>query len=119
MFRSMIGRTGSVGRVVIVAMKPKAGRAADLKRLVAAHVPTLRAENLVTDRRPIIMEAQDGTVVEVFEWVSVEAIAAAHSNPVVLAMWEQYDGLCDFVPISTIAETGELFAEFAPLDPDP
>jgi hypothetical protein len=34
-------------------------------------------------------QASDGTVIEVFEWKSQEAIAAAHTNPVVQKMWEK------------------------------
>jgi hypothetical protein len=34
-------------------------------------------------------QASDGTVIKVFEWESQEAIAAAHTNPVVQKMWEK------------------------------
>ena len=50
--------------------------------LVRNHLPPLRAEGLVTDRAPILMRTADGTVVEIFEWVSQEAIAGAHGNQV-------------------------------------
>ena len=36
------------------------------------------------------MEGQDGTIVEVFEWKSREAIALAHSNPAIAKMWQEY-----------------------------
>ena len=62
------------------------------------------------------MTCADGTIVEVFEWVSTDAIAAAHSNPAVLAMWGRYTAACDIVPLHQLAEAQQLFAGFAPLD---
>ena len=78
-------------------------------------VPTLRKENLVTDRVPAMMRARDGTIIEVSEWKSQEAIDAAHKNPNVLAMWNKFFAVCDCVPLKTLAETGEMFAGFEPI----
>lgn len=79
------------------------------------HVQLLRDQGLATSRESIIGVASDGTVVEVFEWMSKEAIASAHSNPAVLAMWEKYAEVCTYVPISDIAEASALFSELTPL----
>jgi quinol monooxygenase YgiN len=62
------------------------------------------------------MRARDGTIVEVSEWKSREAIDAAHKNPNVLAMWEEFFALCDCVPLNTLAEAGEMFAGFEPVE---
>jgi hypothetical protein len=78
-------------------------------------VPTLRAEGLVTSRLAIVAEAADGTIVEVFEWISGETIERAHSNAAVQRLWERYAEVCDFVPIATVPEASRLFAEFTPL----
>ena len=59
------------------------------------HVPRLRAEELPTDREPVIMQAADGTIVEVLAQMRVE-----------------YSRVCDYVPI---AETGELFSKITAL----
>jgi hypothetical protein len=32
------------------------------------------------------MRAQDGTIVEIFEWISQEAISGAHTNPAVIGL---------------------------------
>jgi hypothetical protein len=105
-----------VGRVVIACYRPKPGQGAALKRLIVDHVAILRAQKLVTDRLPITMEAKDGTIVEVFEWVSAAAIEAAHSNPAVLAMWNDYAAVCDYVPLASLPEAAEMFAEFSPVE---
>ena len=79
-------------------------------------MPTLRSVGLVTGRAPIAMEASDGTVIEVFEWASAEAIENAHSNPTVLAMWEQFGQVCDYIPVAEVPEAAQLFSGFAPLE---
>ena len=78
------------GVCVIVAYRPKPGKEKELLELVRARVPTLRKEGLVTDRVPTIMRAKDGTIIEVSEWKSQEAIDAAHKNPKVLSMWNKF-----------------------------
>src|SRR5436853_4566181 len=106
----------STGIVVIVAYRPKPGKENELLELVRSRVPTLRKENLVTDRAPTIMRAKDGTIIEVSEWKSREAIDAAHKNPNVLAMWNKFFAVCDCVPLKSLAEAEEMFAGFEPVD---
>lgn len=80
------------------------------------HVSRLRDEDLVTDRASIVMKALDGTILEVFEWKSKDAIESAHSNPAVLKMWGEFAQVCEFVPASQVVEISELFSEFTPLN---
>jgi hypothetical protein len=105
-----------MGRIVIACYKPKPGQAEALEALMADHVATLRSIGLVTDRAPIAMEASDGTIIEVFEWTSPEAIHTAHSHPVVLQMWEEYAKVCDYIPVAQVSEASQLFSEFTPFD---
>ena len=104
------------GVIVIVAYRPKPGKENELLELVRGRVPTLRQEDLVTDRAPTIMRARDGTIIEVSEWKSQEAIEAAHKNPNVLAMWNKFFAICDCVPLNTLAEAKEMFAGFEPVE---
>lgn len=105
-----------MGRIVIVCYKPKPGMKDQLLKLTRRHVQRLRAEGLVTDREPVAMEAQDGTVVEVFEWKSKEAIEAAHSNARIQEMWQEYAEVCEYVPVAGLQEAKEVFSEFAAFD---
>src|SRR5947208_1856321 len=68
------------GVIAVVAYRPKPGKEQELLELVRARVPTLRKEGLVADRVPTIMRSRDGTIVEVSEWKSREAIDAAHKT---------------------------------------
>ena len=103
------------GVVVIVAYRPKPGKENELIDLVRSRVPTLRKEGLVSDRVPTIMRSRDGTIIEVSEWKSREAIDAAHKNPNVLAMWNKFFAICDCIPVNTLAEANEMFAGFEPI----
>ena len=105
-----------MGHITIAAYKPKPGKANALKQLMKIHLPILRQEGLVTDRESIMMEAGDGTIIEVFEWLSDEAIQQAHTNPEVIKMWGQYAEACDYVPLSTLPETNAMFAGFKPFN---
>ena len=104
-----------MGVIVIVAYKPKPGKQDALKKLMAIHYPVLEKEGLVTERTPILMVAEDGTNVEVFEWLNEEAIQQAHTNPEVLKLWAAYFEVCDVVPLVTLPESKTMFASFAPL----
>lgn len=102
--------------IVIVAYRPKPGKESDLLQLTRDHMPILRGQGLVTDRASIAMRAADGTIVEVFEWKSEQAVQAAHSNPVVLEMWQKYGEACDIVRPVEVAELQEMFPHFEPIE---
>ncbi len=105
-----------MGRFVIAAFKPKPGMQRQLAAAVEKHWHVLQAEGLVTDRPRYAMQADDGTVVEVFEWRSPQAIEQAHHNPAVLALWTQFDAACEYVPLASLPEALHPFSEFKPLD---
>ena len=105
-----------MGIIVIVAYRPQPGKEALLLQLTRDHVPVLRAQGLATDRPVTAMRASDGTIVEVFEWMSHEAIGQAHSNPAVLKLWERYEEACDIVPLTALKECAGMFAGFEPID---
>jgi hypothetical protein len=104
-----------MGDMVIVAYRPKVGHEADLLALLRDHVPALRRLGLATDRSTLAMRSMQGVIVEVFEWRE-GAIEAAHTNPDVLAMWEHYKAVCDYVPLHELPEAHEMFARFKPID---
>jgi quinol monooxygenase YgiN len=106
----------NMGRIVIVAYKPKPGKEAALKELMHTHLPRLKQEGLVRDKEPYIMEAGDGTIVEVFEWLSDEAIQTAHTNPEVQKMWGEYAEVCDYTTIGSLSEAMSMFSNFTALN---
>jgi len=103
--------------LVVVAYKPKPGKGEELLQLTREHVPLLRKEGLATDRPVVAGKAADGTIVEVFEWAP-GGVERAHSNPVVLKLWERYAAACEIVPLNQLAESSTMFASFAPINID-
>ncbi len=104
-----------MGRFVIAAYKPRAGKEALLLAAVEKHMRILRAEGLVTDRPAYVMRAADGTLVEVFEWRSRDAIEEAHKNAAVNALWAELGAVSEYTPLAKLPESSNLFAEFEPV----
>jgi hypothetical protein len=106
----------TMGRIVIVGYRPKPGHQADLQALVSRHAQVLREQALVSDRPAWLMRAADGTVVEVFEWLSEHSIERAHGNAAVQALWAEFAAVCDYVPVGQLPEAAALFSEFEALN---
>ena len=102
-------------RVVIVAYKPFPGKESELEKLMVTHWNILNNEGLVTNRKPIICKANDGTTIEIFGWKSKEAIKLSHTNEAVQKMWEEYSRVCEYIPVSEVEESKNLFSEFTPV----
>ena len=104
-----------MGSISVACFKPRPGQEKALLELVRKHLTPLRAEGLVTERAPIVMRCADGTIVEVFEWVSQGKIADAHKNPVVLDLWKQFEAVCWYETPANIAEFQNMFSHFEPM----
>lgn len=100
------------GKNTFAIYRPKPGKEAQLIKLVQEHLPILKSQNLVSDRKPMVMQSKDKCIIEVFEWKSRESIDQAHTNPEVQKLWERFGELCDFESPKNIAEFSEMFSEF-------
>ena len=105
-----------MGQFVIVTFKPIAGKEEELKEIVLNHVPTLHGIGLATSRPAYIMKSKNGSIIEVFEWESQEAIAKAHEHPVVLEMWKKFEAACEYKPLIELEECKEFFPGFEPVN---
>ncbi len=105
-----------MGRFVVVAYKPKPGKDLELLAAVKKHWAVLEAEQLVSHRQPYAMRAADGTILEVFEWRSAEAIQQAHGNPKIQALWDEFGAACDYLPLAALAEARQMFGEVEPVE---
>ena len=104
-----------MGTISVACYKPRPGCADALLALVRDHLPPLRAQGLVTDRTSIVMRTADGTIVEVFEWVSQEAVAGAHHNPAVIELWKRFEAVCTYEIPSNLPEFQAMFSHFEPI----
>jgi len=113
---STISYGGSlIGSILVACYKPRPGCEDALLELVRNHLPPLRAEGLVTERTPIVMRTANGTIVEIFEWVSQEAIAGAHKNPTVLDLWKRFEAVSWYETPSNLPEFQNMFGHFEPI----
>ena len=97
----------------MVAYRAKPGKEVELHALAREHTPFLRELGLATDRPHILATAADGTVVEVFKWVE-GGMDKAHHRPAVGELWQRYAEVCDFVPLNSLEESAQMFANFTP-----
>ena len=105
-----------MAQFVIVAYRPKPGKESELLDLLKLHVPVLRGQGLATGRAAYVMRAANGVLVEVFECVSAEAVEAAHTNPTVLALWNQFWAVCDIETLANLPEAQRMFSPFEPVE---
>jgi hypothetical protein len=103
-------------QISITCYQPKEGKEEELKALVKEHLPVLHQQQLVTARKAIVMEVKNGTIIEVFEWVSDDAIGKAHNNPAVQALWARFNELSDYVAPSILEECQHIFSGFRAID---
>ncbi len=98
--------------LVIAMYRPKPGKLAELEELVRQHFPTLKRYGLTTDRDPFVGVAQDGTILEIFEWVSQSAAKSAHDHPAVAKVWEAMAMVCEFGRLEQLVEAKDHFPHF-------
>ena len=110
----MVSMNPNAPLIVIAVYRPKEGKTAELEALVREHLPILLSQDLVTTRPSIMMRAKDGTIVEVFEWKSAKAIEGAHTNPVVVEMWNRFGEACTYQKLVDLEESQQQWAGFEP-----
>jgi hypothetical protein len=107
----------AVGNITATIMafatyKPKAGQETELMSLVGRHVRTLRKLGFVTEAHNFTASSADGTIIEVFEWASADAVIAAHKNPDVGDLWNEMSHVAEFIPMKNLPESSQPFPGF-------
>lgn len=109
-------KVNTEGTVLAIATyKAKEGQDAAFMELVDKHLPTLRELGFATDKASYLAKAKDGTLIEVFEWTSMNAIRAAHEHPAVSDIWEKMTLIGEFPVLGSLGEAQRPFAGFAVL----
>jgi hypothetical protein len=86
--------------IAIAQYRVKPGAEDEFTDVLRAHTSTLRSLGLITDRPVEVFvgaeKQSDGPFfVEIFEWVSPEGSAQAHTHPRVTQVWETMGRLCE------------------------
>jgi hypothetical protein len=104
---------------VIAAYRPKPGKGSSVRKLIREHRKKLDEAHLVTKRPTLLLRARsDGTLLEIFEWISSKAADEAHQHPAIRALWNELAKVADFVPLSNVKEAGKAFSHFEALGAD-
>jgi len=106
-----------MGETVIACYRPRTGQAAGLDQLLDEHLPTLRRLGLATGREVVTLRASDGSILEIFEWVSGEAAEQAHSHPEVRELWGRFAAACELVALDSLEESHRPFPHFTRREP--
>ncbi len=101
--------------IVFALYKPHPGKDAELLKLVAGHHAVLRQFELVTNRVPVICRSANGTIIEVFEWVSEDAHKRAHEHPQIAAIWELMAEIGGMPTLGSLPEAAHTFPHFEPV----
>ena len=96
----------------IASYRPKPGMEEELRGLLREHLPLLCSLDLATDSAALIMRAEDGTIIEIFEWKSAEAKKKAHRNAKVKKLWDRFEARCEFPCLAELSEAAHPFAAF-------
>lgn len=99
------------GNLVTAMYRPKPGKDAELRAVLAEHVRSLRAWGMASERPVLLLQARDGTYVEIFEWLP-GAVERAHHDPRVAEIWGRFSAACDFVAAKDLPDAARPFPHF-------
>ncbi|MEE9392014.1 MAG: hypothetical protein V3W41_05880 [Planctomycetota bacterium] len=100
----------------IALYRPHEGQDESLRTLIAEHLPALRKEGLVTDRAAFLLQAKDGTYLEIFEWIDETAAQRAHESASIGRIWGAMAEVADMTTLADIEESKTRFPHFKPVD---
>jgi quinol monooxygenase YgiN len=101
--------------VFMALYRPNTGKENELIEILKGHISTLREEGLITDRELLTLQADDGTIIEIAEWRSKEAIGMAHQSAKVVAIWDKISSVAQLTSLSTLSEANAPFPNFRAL----
>ncbi len=102
--------------IVMAMYRPKEGMSDKVIEIIREHHGVLDSQNLVTDRRPLVLRAGDGSFIEIFEWISESVVGEAHKNPVVAAIWNRFEEVCEYGILNKLPNSGDVFPHFELID---
>lgn len=87
-----------------------------LIEILKRHVPTLRKYGLIEDTPAYLLQSEDGTLIETFEWKDEKAMHVAHEHPAIRTIWGEMEGICTFPSLQDLPESKNRFPGFRILD---
>jgi hypothetical protein len=101
--------------IALAAYRPRAGQEDALRAVLREDLATLRRRGHVTSRPAPLVRTDAGELVVVLEWASEHAVADAHDDAEVLAVWRRKDELAEYIPPRELAGAAVPFARWTVL----
>jgi hypothetical protein len=98
--------------LALAAYRPRSGREEQLARLLREDLATLRRRGHVTSRPAPLIQTDRGELLVALEWSSDHAVADAHEDPEVLAVWRRKDELAEYIGPGELAGVDVPFARW-------
>jgi hypothetical protein len=98
--------------LALSAYRPLTGKSHELRAFFAEELATLRRRGHVTERRAPVIRTAAGEYLVVLEWSSEHAVADAHEDPEILALWARKEQLAEYVPPRQLAGSDVPFARW-------
>lgn len=101
--------------IVMSLYRPHPGKDAELRALIARHIPALRKAKLITDRTAMLMRSSNGTYIEVFEWNDEGGSRKAHETQSIQSIWGEMMRIAEFPSLDSLDESKGRFPHFEPV----
>ena len=87
-----------------------------LLEILKKHIPTLRKYELISDSPAFMLQSENGTIIETFEWKDEKAKQVAHEHPAIRTIWGEMEGICEFPTLSDLPESKKRFPNFSVIE---
>jgi hypothetical protein len=101
-----------VSTSIIVGYRPFPGRTDLVVSILLEIYEAMQRAGLITARRPWIMRSEDGNVVAAFEMTDQYSFAASEKLREVSMLRARLMGVAERLPLASLAESGQPYAEF-------
>jgi hypothetical protein len=99
-------------KLAFAMYKPKEGKEQELEEILIQHIPLLREYGLISEKETHTVRSNDGTIIEIFEWISDESKEVAHQHPAMRSLWGKMMAICTFPTLSDLPESKKSFPNF-------
>lgn len=103
-------------KLAFAMYKPNEGKENELKEILKEHLPILKEYGLISAKETYTIRAKDGTIIEIFEWLSEEAKVIAHQHPAMRQLWGRMMAICTFPAMQDLDESKKSFPNFEIVD---
>ena len=101
-----------MSRIAIIVLKPNKGCYDRLKTFLKKSISTLQQLGIATHREQIVVESEDGTLIQIFEWASESSQGSAAEHAEVRDLWMEAERLSEFLKPCEVKEFNEKFPSF-------